>query len=186
MRNSGRSGVTLIELVAVVLIVGLVFAAGLGAMRRMPRAELAETARRTLALSEACRNAARMHGARRDLVYDLDAGRAWIEDRSSVKEGEEPARVLAWRLPSGIRLDAVATAAGEEARDGQVRLAALPGGYLQPHLVRLSSGGADLAWTVAVAALPGTSRLKEGTLAWEEAFRTETEEDVDGVKAVVK
>ncbi len=187
MTSSRRpsSGFTLIEIIVVTLVIGMAIVAGLAGFARPARLALSETGGALLALAESARSSARLHGAARTLVYDLDAvpQKAWIEIPPPADDPtRDPEAVLETELPREIRLSAIETGPRERAESGVVRLAADPSGFLSPHFLRLSAGEGVPERTGVIRGFPGASRLIEGTPGWDDLMQGYTEEDPDGVK----
>jgi prepilin-type N-terminal cleavage/methylation domain-containing protein len=91
-RGAASGGFTLIELVAVVAIIGLMLSAATIAFRNVTRAKLRSAASRTAATMRFAFDRATMTGDTYRLALDLDRGEFWLESsvgRVTIREGRE-------------------------------------------------------------------------------------------------
>jgi len=169
-------GYTLLELAVVVVIVSVVaLLIPLSLETVLERERLSAAASAIGSLCRFARTEAMASRRPVQLVYDLDAGRFWVEYGRAdgrVTPSGLGERLLARSLPRGVRIMAVVTGGpGREARSGRVRLTFLPPGRAPGHLLQLEGPG-NARCTVEVTPLLGVVRSHEGWLGYEQVRET--------------
>ena len=186
---SSSQGFTLIELMAVILILGLMISVtALNWQRIMPRAQLNAAVRELSDILNSTRSEAIARGAEFRVLYDLDEQRYWVE--TPFKKGgglalqrvpgendpEEDLRVLSHEteLVDGVRIERVSLD-GEDYFDGKIfiRFSAL--GSSSAHSIELYHEPTDTTYTIEVLALTGLIKIHKGAYERPEV----SEEDFD-------
>lgn len=187
--HSAKQGFTLIELMAVILVLGLMISVtALNWQRILPRAQLNAAVRELSDVLNSTRSEAIARGAEFRMIYDLDEQRYWVE--TPFKKGgglaleripgeadpEEGKRLLSHvtALENGVRITRVSLD-DEDYNDGQifVRFSAL--GASSAHLVELFHEPTNTTYTIEVLGLTGLIKVHEGAFERPEL----SEEDFD-------
>lgn len=187
--HSAKKGFTLIELMAVILVLGLMISVtALNWQRILPRAQLNAAVRELSDVLNSTRSEAIARGAEFRMIYDLDEQRYWVE--TPFKKGgglaleripgeedpEEGKRLLSHvtALENGVRITRVSLD-DEDYNDGQifVRFSAL--GASSAHLVELFHEPTNTTYTIEVLGLTGLIKVHEGAFERPEL----SEEDFD-------
>ena len=166
------AGFTLIEILAVVLIIGMVLAIVLPNLDRItPKHRLASAAREIASTSELARHLAITRSALYSVLYELDPpgsrGRAIY--RILLPPGEDGQRdSLSGRvLPDGVAIRSVSVAGGSGASSGEVLIDFSPTGEDGAHIVVLENEDGALL-SVKFQPLVGIASFSEGEARFEE------------------
>lgn len=136
--NSSNKGYTLIELVAVVVLLGLFLTISVPKLREtFFSGNLKSAVRRLTGTIEQLRGDAVREHKEFWLNLDLDSESYWITSSDmNDKEIEEVTRI---RLPSGVNLIDVASISGK-VMDGSTAIRFSPRGYVEESLIHLGDG----------------------------------------------
>lgn len=162
-RGAGDEGFTLMELLAVVFIIGVSLALILPNLDRItPKHRLRAAAREVAATIELCRHQSVTRAATYGLLYELE-GDDTSTYRIILPEDDLGDRLpLAPRvLPEGIVLRAIVMPGNERMSTGQVEIDFSPTGELGDHIVILENE-AEQVISVRFQALVGMATFSEG------------------------
>lgn len=186
------AGFTLIELIAVVLIIAIIATAVAPNLDRVsPKYSVRAGAREIASTAESCRSQSVLTGETYSVVYDLDEQEYWIllpqkyDPETGEPEDTEREPLLPKRyLPRGVKLVGILTADNEEHSSDQVQLDFSPFGNTGSHIVLLRYGDEDkegLKIWVRVNALLGfsTFHYKETEFA---EYEAEEDDELYGEK----
>lgn len=151
-----RRGFTLIEIAAVVAILGVVLLVGaLKASGLSPERTLLSGSRTLRATLEEMRSAVLLRGEPADLVYDLTGGSCRLEVLPT--SSTEVEILLETRLPEGVAFRKLLQRSAAEKSQGEARIRISPGGACPPHAVVLGlTEGAKAVQTLRVDPLTRT------------------------------
>lgn len=173
-----HNGFTLIELLAVVMILALLMTLGLGNFEGVTtRGKLRNAAGRVTFAVEQCRMNAILNNEPRELVYDLDRQRFWLELPVVPKEGSPPLReeerferLLETVLdPDVVRIGEIRLSEEDRRTSGEVRIRCSPNGFLPAHIVRLETD-TELKMNIVIHPFGGLGRVTEEDLEWADAL----------------
>ncbi len=156
MTMRGGKGYTLVELVAVVALVGLLGSFAVPRLRHGFYSDgLPGSAVKIAGLVRELRNEARAERVGHRLCLDLDSGEFWVE-KSEMTDGERlQARGNASGLPEGVRLVGVWLRGEAVVGRGEVSIDVSGNGYVRPSAVYLKN---DAKEVIALKFKPFLSR----------------------------
>lgn len=175
-------GFTLVELMAVLMILGLVITVTAANWRKIvPRAQLNAAVRNLSNVLNGTRSEAIARNAEFRVLYDLDEERYWVETpyrkggglaqvripgEEDPEEGQR-ATVDFNQLGDGVTFSKIKID-GEDYFDGQVYVRFTPAGSSSEHTIQLFHEPTQTSYTIEVLALTGLIRFHEGAFEREE------------------
>jgi len=166
-RDAGRAGFSMVEMLAVVVILGLIATLVTVNWRAiLPRAELHSSVREIAAAIQGTRSEAIGRNAIFKIEYDLDRHRYRVNTPFRLGGGlaptEEERVAFDWvELPESVRFDRIQIDGIEYTR-GIVFVRFDPLGAASGHVIRLVQNPYDTHYTIEVQALTGTIDYHEG------------------------
>lgn len=168
----GRRGVTLLELVVVLLILSTAVGLGVSSVNRREN-QIKKTLRQFMALNRQLHSQARLKRVPYRWVFDLSGGRqSWWVESLQVPPEKEGGQVLAsafvldrgfmekpQKLPGSLEFAAVefSRRGGEPSRQGRVYVSYFPEGHTERVVVRLR--GMRQSWSFFIDRFLGKSRI---------------------------
>lgn len=166
-RANSRTAFTLVEVLAVVLLTGLLASlafVSLGGLVASARVD--DAAASLAAYDRLTREAARRFDRPTRLVFDLETARVARRPADPVRDGEPPAPLL---LPAPLAMERVVVA-GRRYDSGEVAVDCSAAGHTPSYAVMLRGTGGQRTW-VFVAGLTGQSRRLEDDEAVDEVIQ---------------
>ena len=162
-----RGGFSLLELLAVLLLMGLLLGIGLPAFQNMLQGGLQREVKRLTGILRLLRNEAVLTRTPFQLIIDLDGHAYRVEEEDPDGElipRDDPAEFRRHELPSGFELQEFELfgQGGQVIQNGEVGVRVDSSGFMDPFLLRFIFE--EKPYTLRVATLAGRLDLEEGHL----------------------
>ena len=155
--GAGRSGFTLIEMMAVILLVSI-FAtiAIMNVDSLLPYYNMRQSARQVGDILRRARFYAKHHSRDMKIMYDFDNGVCWIVPAEAVFDKSDPQKfaLQTYRLPDGMSFDKIVFADDSSVETDIHSVRVTAGGLVEPHYIHIKAPD-DRRYTVMVRMMAG-------------------------------
>jgi len=170
-RHSRIAGFTLIEMVAVVVIISLFAAIVIVKVDSvLPSCRIRQTARQVGLNIQAAKSCARREGGEMEIVYDFDNNRCRVIPAGGDEDADPDEIALnTCDLPDGIRLQDVELSDLTIIETGRLRISVSTAGLINPHYVHIVSDEGR-TFTIMVRMMSGIVEYREGRFKPEHSY----------------